>query len=296
VSFAEGENKKTSQFIEPLKPIPSVYIFTSTMDTKIILDKLFNFTVSYGPQFVLALVFLFGGLWAIRKFSGFFRTFLEQRKVDDSLRPFFSTMVEVGMKVALMLVVAGQLGFETTSFIAVVSALAFAIGLALQGSLGNFASGVLVLLFRPFKVGDIIKVDDLIGRVTEIQIFSTILTTPEERKIIIPNGKITENAIECVAAEAPIRCDAVFHLKEETSISLVRATCDEVMRRFPNTLTERGSTVLVTGYPMEAVRLTIGFWTTGKHYHDVLHGMYEEIKHAFDKVGIELSMEDRPED
>jgi small conductance mechanosensitive channel len=266
------------------------------MDTQLIINRVLEFSLSYGPKVVLAMIFLFGGLWAIRKFSGFFKTFLEQRKVDDSLRPFFATMVEVGMKVALMLVVAGQLGFETTSFIAVVSALAFAIGLALQGSLGNFASGVLVLLFRPFKVGDIIKVDDFIGRVAEIQIFSTILITPEERRIIIPNGKITENAIECVSSEAPVRCDAVFHLKEETSIALVRATCDEVMRRIPNTLAERGSTVLVTGYPMEAVRLTIGFWTSGKHYHEVLHSMYEEIKSAFDKVGIELSMEDRAEE
>jgi small conductance mechanosensitive channel len=205
-------------------------------------------------------------------------------------------MVEVGMKVALMLVVAGQLGFETTSFIAVVSALAFAIGLALQGSLGNFASGVLILLFRPYQVGDIVKVQEMIGRVSEIQIFNTILITPDERRIIIPNGEITKNAIENIASESPVRCDVIFHLKQETSIPLVRATCDELMRRVPDTLPERGSSVMVTGYPMEAVRVAIGFWTIGKHYHDVHFKMYEEIKSAFDQVGIELSVEDRAED
>jgi small conductance mechanosensitive channel len=266
------------------------------MDMQVISQKAFDFALSFGPKFVLAVVFLFGGLWAIRKFSEFFKTFLEARKVDDSLRPFFATMVEVGMKVALMLVVAGQLGFETTSFIAVVSALAFAIGLALQGSLGNFASGVLVLLFRPYKVGDIIKVEDMTGRVSEIQIFNTILVTPEERRIIIPNGKITENAIENISSEAPIRCDATFHLKEATSIALVRATCDEVMRRIPNTIGERAANVRVTGYPMEAVRVVIGFWTIGKHYNDVQNDMFEQIKIAFDQVGIELSMEDRAEE
>jgi small conductance mechanosensitive channel len=265
------------------------------MDTQLIINKAIDFSLSFGPKFVLALVFLFGGLWAIRKFSTFFRNFLEQRKVDESLRPFFSTMVEVGMKVALMLVVAGQLGFETTSFIAVVSALAFAIGLALQGSLGNFASGVLVLLFKPYRVGDIIKVEEMIGRVTEIQIFNTILVTPDERRIIIPNGKITENAIENIGADAPIRCDAIFHLSDKTSIALVRATCDELMRRIPNTIENRGSNVMVTGYPMEAVRVVIGFWTTGKYYQEVQHKMYEEIKVAFDTVGITLSAEDRAE-
>lgn len=239
---------------------------------------------------------MFGGLWAIRKFSEIFRKFLEQRRVDESLRPFFSTMIDVGMKVALMLIVAGQLGFETTSFIAVVSALAFAIGLALQGSLGNFASGVLVLLFKPYKVGDIVKVEDFVGRVTEIQIFNTVLITPDERRIIIPNGKITENAIENIAAEAPIRCEAIFHLKEATSIALVRATCDEVMRRTSNTLVERGSQVRITGYPMDSVKVHIGFWTTGKYYDAVQNMMYEELKLAFDQVGIELSAEDRPEE
>lgn len=265
-----------------------------------IMKRVVDFGLSFGPKFVLALVFLFGGLWAIKKFSVFFRTFLEQRKVDDSLRPFFLTMIDVGMKVALMLVVAGQLGFETTSFIAIVSALAFAIGLALQGSLGNFASGVLVLLFRPFKVGDIIRVFDgdnvgMIGRVAEIQIFNTVLMTIDERRIIIPNGKITENAIESIQPDAPIRCDAIFHLKEDTSVAFLRATCDELMRRLPHTTPDRRATVLVTGYPMDTVRVVIGFWTTGKHYHDLQFMMYEELKTAFDFVGIKLSQADFPE-
>ncbi len=272
------------------------------MDTQMIMNRIIEFVLTFGPKLVLALIFLFGGLWAIKKFSKVFRSFLEQRKVDDSLRPFFSTMVDIGMKVALLLVVAGQLGFETTSFIAVVSALAFAIGLALQGSLGNFASGVLVLLFRPYKVGDTIRVleadnsDYLYGRVQEIQIFNTILITPDERRIIIPNGKVTENAIDSIPAEGVVRCNAVFHLKDTVSIALVRATCDEVMRRMPNTQQDKSATVRISGYPMEAVRVVIGFWTTGKYYQEVQNKMYEELKIAFDEVGIELSSEDRPED
>lgn len=265
------------------------------MNTQLLIDKAWNFAIDFGPKLVTAIIFLVVGLWLIKRFSSFFRNFLELRKVDDSLRPFFSTMLEVAMKVALLLIVAGRLGFETTSFIAIVSALAFAIGLALQGSLGNFASGVLILLFRPFKVGDMINVDGKLGRVAEIQIFNTILITPQEKRIIIPNGKITENAIEAVPMEAPIRVDATFHVKDTTSMALLRATCDEAMRRIPNTLHDRGSHVMVTGYPMEAARVVIGFWSIGKHYYDVMHEMYEQIKLGFDQVGIELSAEDKAE-
>lgn len=123
----------------------------------------------------MAALILFIGLWVIRRLTRGFEQFLKARKVDDSLRPFFVSLNDVGPKVVLLLVVAGMVGLETTSFIAIFSAIAFSVGLALQGSLGNFASGVLILLFRPYKVGDLITVSGLSGRVTEIQIFNTIL-------------------------------------------------------------------------------------------------------------------------
>ena len=154
------------------------------METKAILEKGIEFAWAYGPKTLAALALLFGGLWLIRRLSRGFDHFLQARKVDEGLRPFFTSLADTGMKIALILMVASTIGIATTSFIAIFSAIAFSVGLALQGSLGNFASGVLILLFRPFKVGDHLNVGGKTGRVSEIQIFSTILATPSGKKII----------------------------------------------------------------------------------------------------------------
>ena len=117
-------------------------------------ERLINFAWAYGPSILMAIALLVVGLWVIKRLVRGFDVFMRKRKLDDSLRPFFLSLLDVGMKVILLLVVASMVGLETTSFIAIFSALAFSVGLALQGSLGNFASGVLILLFRPYKVGD----------------------------------------------------------------------------------------------------------------------------------------------
>jgi len=155
------------------------------MEVNSYIDQLTLLAWQYGPKVLSALAILVIGFWVIRKFSQGFNAFMRARKIDDSLRPFFGTLIDTAMKVVLLLVVASTVGIGTTSFIAIFSAIAFAVGLALQGSLGNFASGVLILLFRPYKVGDHLWVADKTGRVTEIQIFNTVLTTPQGKKIII---------------------------------------------------------------------------------------------------------------
>ena len=147
------------------------------MEPKTYVQYLTDFAWIYGPKVLTAVVMLVAGLWIIRRLSRAFAAFLQMRNVDESLRPFFASLVDVAMKVALLLVVAGSVGLETTSFIAVFSAVAFSVGLALQGSLGNFASGVLILLFKPYKISDLLTVNGLTGQVTEIQIFSTVLKT-----------------------------------------------------------------------------------------------------------------------
>ena len=120
---------------------------------------------TYGPKTFAAIALLFGGLWLIRRLSRGFDHFLHVRRVDEGLRPFFTSLADTAMKIALILMVASTIGIATTSFIAIFSAIAFSVGLALQGSLGNFASGVLILLFRPFKVGDLLTVAGKTGKV-----------------------------------------------------------------------------------------------------------------------------------
>ena len=145
------------------------------MGEKTYLDQLIDFAWLFGPKFFGAVLLVFGGLWVIRRLTRGFDVFLRSRKVDESLRPFFTSLTDTGMKVVLIFMVANTVGLETTSFIAVFSAIAFSVGLALQGSLGNFASGVLILLFKPYRVGDLLTVHSISGLVTEIQIFNTII-------------------------------------------------------------------------------------------------------------------------
>jgi small conductance mechanosensitive channel len=263
------------------------------MEAKTYFDKFLDFAWNYGPKALTAIIILFVGLWLIRRLSAGFQNFLKARKVDESLRPFFTSLIDVAMKVALLLVVAGQIGIETTSFIAVFSAMAFAVGLALQGSLGNFASGVLILLFRPYKVGDLITANNLTGRVTEIQIFNTILLTPQGKRIIIPNGKMTEGAIESIGEHAEVQAEISLLLASNTDLEKLRGIIQEISVKCPGALPDYAPQVHISGITNKDMKVQIGCWTTGLHYEDALNYMYEAIKSAFDANGIELAKIDR---
>lgn len=249
------------------------------MEEKTYIDRLIDFAWNFGPKVILALTLLVVGLWIIRRFTLAFDRFLRKRKVDDSLRPFFVSLHDVGLKVLLLLVVASMVGLETTSFIAIFSAIAFSVGLALQGSLGNFASGVLILLFRPYKVGDLLTVDGRIGIVSEIQIFSTVLMTDHGKKIIIPNGKMTEGPIENIVREEEVLVEVTLLLDSETDLSVVQEAAEAAAVRCPWRLKERPSEVVVVGQSRDDIKVDIAWWTTGEHYiatADFIHGTLRE--------------------
>jgi small conductance mechanosensitive channel len=265
------------------------------MEEKTYLDKFIDFSWSYGPKTLAALALFFAGLWVIRRLTKGFDIFLHKRKVDPGLRPFFTSLTDMGMKIVLVFMVANTIGIETTSFIAVFSAIAFSVGLALQGSLGNFASGVLILLFRPFKVGDQLTVSDKSGKVTEIQIFSTILMTPSGKKIIIPNGKMTEGPIENIVHGAEIQAEIPLLLSSKTPLDWLRNTVESVAVRCPHALPGKAPVVDLEGITRDDMKAVVGVWTLGEHYEATIHFMYEELKKAFERAGIELAKERRRE-
>jgi small conductance mechanosensitive channel len=219
-----------------------------------------DFLWNYGPNIVIALAMLVGGLWVIRRISNIFASFLKARKVDQSLQPFFSSLADVGMKVALLLMVAGRLNIETTSFIAIFSAIAFAIGFALQGSLGNFASGVLILLFRPYKIGDIITIAGSMGEVQEIQIFNTILATPQGKRIIIPNGKMTEGAIENIESGKDVRVDVRVSVKDKTDMATLKKAATAAVLQCPGRLEDRLPFIAIDGFEDDGYRRLLDQW------------------------------------
>lgn len=241
----------------------------------------------------MALALLIIGLWVIKRLIRAFDTMLIKRKMDDSLRPFFVSLTDVGLKVVLLLVVASMVGLETTSFIAIFSALAFSVGLALQGSLGNFASGVLILLFRPYRVGDLLTVSGLTGHVAEIQIFSTVLLTQHGKRIIIPNGKMTEGAIENMGHETPVQTQVSLLVDAETPLDTLRQIAAEVASHCPHALPDRPATVQLSGMSRDDIKIDVGCWTTGQFYNETLDFLYEGLKAAFDSQGIKLAKERR---
>ncbi|MEO6038176.1 MAG: mechanosensitive ion channel domain-containing protein [Saprospiraceae bacterium] len=265
------------------------------METKTYLERIQEFAWLYGPKILTAIAILVIGLWVIKRLIRAFNGFLRNRHIDSSLRPFFISMTDVALKVTLLLVVASTIGLETTSFIAVSSVIAFSIGLALQGSLGNFASGVLILLFRPFRIGDYLTVQDKTGKVVEIQIFSTILETPQGKKIIVPNRKLTEESVENMAETAEVQAEVSLLLTVDTSMEQVRFVAEKVLARCPHALPGRPPIVQVTGINRDDVKAQIGCWTTGEHYDEVMCFLYEELKLSFQVHDISLAKERRKE-
>lgn len=265
------------------------------MDTKAILDKAIDFAWANGPKTLAAIALLFGGLWLINRLTRGFDHFLKARNVDEGLRPFFSSMADIGMKIALVLMVASTVGIATTSFIAIFSAIAFSVGLALQGSLGNFASGVLLLLFRPFKVGDFITVADMSGYVVEIQIFNTILRTPTGKKIIVPNGKMTEGPIENIAENSEVQVEIEVLLQSGYPIEKIQAAASEAAALCPHVIREKPVDVWIMGVSRDDVKAEISVWTLGQHYEDTADRVHEAIRSSFGAAGIEFAKERRRE-
>ena len=149
---------------------------------------LFNLIVEYSPKILLGIVFLFFGLRIIRRSINILDNFLKSKKIDNSLRPFFKSLLSITLQIALIISVLSMIGVEMTSFLAILGAAGLAVGLALKDTLQNFAAGVMILFFKPFKVGDFIEYEGVTGTVKEIQIFNSTLTTVDNKRVIIPNG------------------------------------------------------------------------------------------------------------
>lgn len=166
--------------------------------------------VEYGPKLLGAILVLIIGSWVIKVIMKNFTKILDKRKIDDSLKPFLRSLFAILLRAMLIISVLGMVGIQMTSFIAILGAAGLAVGMALSGTLQNFAGGVMILLFKPFKVGDFIDAQGHMGSVKEIQIFNTILTTPDNKTIIIPNGGLSNSSMTNFSTEPLRRVDWTF--------------------------------------------------------------------------------------
>ncbi|TLX72329.1 mechanosensitive ion channel [Labilibacter sediminis] len=251
-----------------------------------LIEKAYEIILVYGPKFILALVVLILGLWIINRLTKVAKKVMVNHKVDVSLIGFVASLTNIGLKVLLLVSVAGMIGIQTTSFIAILGAAGLAVGLALQGTLSNFAGGVMILIFKPYKVGDLIHAQGHLGTVKEIHIFVTILLSPESKTIIIPNGAISNGNITNYTTEGKIRVDLTFGISYESNIKKAKDLLLSIMNNHDKVLQDPPPFVGVSELADSSVNLAVRPHAKPQDYWQVYFDVYEQGKIALDEGGI----------
>ena len=245
--------------------------------------------VAFTPKLVGALITLVIGFWIIAKITRIFRLNLDKRNIDKEVHTFLSSLVNMGLKILLLLAVSNMVGIATTSFVAILGALAFAVGMALQGSLGHFASGIMLLISRPYKVGDLVDIaGGNIGHVEALQIFNTVLKTLDNKKIFIPNGLVTNNVITNISGQGDIGVELVFGIGYTDDIDKAKEIILEVGKNCPYILDKPKHEVFVGELGDNSVNLATRPFCKSEDYWAALFYMQEHVKKEFDKAGISI--------
>lgn len=249
--------------------------------------KLIEWAKVFVPNLILAIITLFVGLWLIRKIAYLAVKGMERRNIEVSLRTFLKSLIGIGLKIILFITVAGMLGFQTTSFVAILGAAGLAVGLALQGSLGNFAGGVLILIFKPYKVGDTIEAMNQKGEVKEIQIFNTILVTPEHRTIILPNGAVSNGFIINHTKMGSARVDINVDIADMHPIEEIKELLSKTILSDPRILEQPAANISFANYCAGGYTISIKLFTDFKNSGPLKGDTMELIKKTFDAKNIE---------
>lgn len=256
-------------------------------------DQAIEMGIEFGPKLALALVTLLVGLWIISGVSKLLGRTLSHRHIDPTLAPFIRSMTTWGLRALLLISVASMIGIETTSFVAVLGAAGLAVGLALQGSLGNFAGGALILLFRPYKVGDLVEAQGHLGVVQEIQIFTTHILTPQNRRVIIPNGPMSNGNIVNYSSEPWVRVDLVVGIAYDADIDQAKQVLLEAMQEDEKVLSEPAPYVAVAELADSSVNLAVRPHCKPEHYWDVYFAIMEVSKKTLDAHSITIPFPQR---
>jgi len=257
-------------------------------DTQVWIDKGINFATEYGPKIIGAILIYIIGSWVIKKLVGVLRKVMMKKDYDESLQKFLLNLVGWALKIFLIIMVISKLGVETTSFAAIIAAAGLAIGLALQGSLANFAGGVLLIIFKPFKIGDLIEAQGVTGVVKEIEIFTTKLTTPDNKLAIVPNGAMGNGNIINYTAEGKIRVDTMVGIGYDEDIKKAKDVLMEVLTSNPKVLQDPAPSVNVANLGDSSVDLAVRPFCKPEDYWDVFFATVEGSKLALDQAGIEI--------
>ncbi len=263
------------------------------MDIDQIQEFIINSGIPLAIAFAKAIVILLIGLQVIKFLSRTFNKVLKKRNVDESLKPFLKSLFYNLLLVLLILSVLSTVGIEMTSFIAILGAAGLAIGLSLQGTLQNFAGGVIILTVKPFKVNDYIEAQGYSGTVNAINIFNTVLITPDNKRIVIPNGKLSNESITNHYAEATRRVDMVFGIGYEDDIKKAKEVLDRLLKSDDRVLKEPAYSIRVGSLGDSSVNFNVRPWVKPDDYWGLYWDLQEKVKLEFDKEGISIPFPQR---
>ena len=256
--------------------------------TKPYLNKAIELVMEYGPKLILAILVLIIGMWIIKGIKKLVTKAMQKGKVEIWLQKFLISMITVLLKVLLFISVASMVGIATTSFIAILGAATFAIGLALQGGMSKFAGGVLILLLKPFKVGDTIEAQGFVGKVHEIQIFNTIMKTFDNKMIYIPNGSLSNGSITNYSKEPIRRVDMTFGIGYDDDIKRAKEVLAGLIKEDARILKDPAPLIAVSSLGDSSVNFALKVWCDTAEYWNIYFDMQEKVKLTFDQENISI--------
>lgn len=261
------------------------------------LDKYINHVLEllaqYTPVVFSAVLVLLVGLWLIKRIAIFSQKAFEKRDLDVSLRTFLRSLISIGLKIILIVTVAGMLGIGTASFVTILGAAGLAVGLALQGSLSNFAGGVLILIFKPYKVGDTIEAQGQTGEVKEIQIFNTLMLTADHRTVILPNGALSNGTIVNYTRHGNIRADIPIVVSADNDLEKVKSVINKTLLLNNKVLKEPSPIIAIGKVADGMININVRPFCYYDNITIVVSQVNEQLKEAFEKENIIAAMQTR---
>jgi len=259
-----------------------------SLDTQEILDQVTQLGLNYGPKILGAIVVWIIGSWIVKAIVSVLGKTMTKTKTDPSLKPFLQGLAGGLLKVMLVITVLGMLGIEMTSFIAILGAAGLAVGMALSGTLQNFAGGVMILIFKPFKIGDVIDAQGFVGSVKEIQIFNTIMKTPDNKTIIIPNGGLSSGSMTNFSTEATRRVDWTISVGYGDDLDKAKAVIKQLCDEDSRILKDPKVFIAVAELADSSVNFTVRAWVNAADFWGVYFAMNENVYKTFAKEGLNI--------
>ncbi|MEW6989884.1 mechanosensitive ion channel family protein [Colwelliaceae bacterium 6441] len=257
------------------------------------LDAIGDMALRFGTSLLMAIIVYMVGQWISNRIVKLLDVAMDRKKVEPTLHNFLVSIFKITFKIVQVIIFASMIGVETASLIAMLGAAGLAIGLALQGSLANFAGGILILFFKPFKAKDIIEAQGYVGHVVEIQIFNTILRTLDNQRVIIPNALLSNGCVKNIFVEETRRVDLKFGISYQDDIPKVKALLADVVAANELVLKDHQVDIFVSAHADSSINLLVRPWVKSENYWSVYFGLMESVKLAFDKENITIPFPQR---